>query len=141
VSADAARYAGPFGRLLIALLFLLSGLGKLAAPAATIDLMLSAGLPFAHVGFFVALVLEMGGGVLLVAGYHTRLTGLLLALYSIMTALVFHHAIADQDQFFHFFKNLAIAGGLLQLTALGAGRLSLDAWRMARLASPATEAR
>jgi putative oxidoreductase len=141
MTADAARYAGPFGRLLIAALFLLSGLDKLAAPSATIDLMRSAGLPFAELGFLIALVLEIGGGVLLIAGYHTRLAGLLLALYTILTALIFHHGIADQNQFFHFFKNLAIAGGLLQLTALGAGALSLDAWRLARVASPAAEAR
>ena len=137
MTPDAARYLDPIGRLLIAALFLFSALGKLAAPAATIAFMRSVGLPFAELGYLIALVIEIGGGVLLIAGYQTRLIALLLALFTILTALLVHHDLADQNQLFHFLKNLAIAGGLLQLTALGAGAISLDAWRLARLSGPA----
>ena len=55
------------------------------------------------------------------------LVAALLAVYSIITALIFHHALGDQNQMFHFLKNLAMAGGLLQVAAFGAGPLSLDA--------------
>ncbi|WP_321805507.1 DoxX family protein [Burkholderia sp. BCC1993] len=114
------------GRVLIALLFLISGLGKLAAPGATIGYISSLGLPLPLLGFVGALVLELAGGVLLVVGYRVRVAAALLAVYSVVTALIFHHALGDQNQFFHFFKDVAIAGGLLQIVAHGAGAFSLD---------------
>jgi putative oxidoreductase len=139
VSTYAARYAGLLGRLLIAALFLFSAVEKLATPITTIALIRSAGLPLAQLGFLIALVFEIGGGMLLIAGYRTRLTASLLALYAILTALFFHHDLGDQNQSFHFLKNLAIAGGLLQLAAFGAGGLSLDARWLPRFESPAAE--
>ncbi|MFJ1255561.1 DoxX family protein [Cupriavidus sp. CuC1] len=123
------------GRTLIAAIFLVSGFGKLMAPAATIGYIGSLGLPAPALGYFGALVLELAGSVLLIAGYRTRLMAALLAVYAVVTALIFHHALGDQNQMFHFLKNLAMAGGLVQVMHYGAGAFSLDGRR-----TPATRA-
>jgi putative oxidoreductase len=117
------------GRILIAPLFLLSGVSKLTAPAATIGMIASSGLPFAPLGFALAVLVEVAGSIALVVGYRTRLVAGVMALFTIATALAFHHNLADQNQFIHFFKNISITGGLLQLVSFGAGRLSVDARR------------
>ena len=117
------------GRILIAPLFLLSGVSKLTAPAATIGMIAGAGLPFATLGFVLAVLVEVAGGIALLAGYRTRLVAAAMALFSIAAAFAFHSNLADQNQFIHFFKNIAMAGGLLQVVAFGGGRLSLDARR------------
>jgi putative oxidoreductase len=118
-----------FGRVLLAAVFLVSGFGKLVASSATMGYIASVGLPGPMLGYAVALTLEIGGGVLLIVGYQTRLVATLLAVFSIVTALFFHHAFGDQNQMFHFLKNLAIAGGLIQVIAFGAGEYSLDGRR------------
>ena len=120
-------------RLLMATIFLFSGLGKIAAPAATIGYIASTGLPFPTLGLIGAIAVALGGGLLLVAGLQTRATALVLAGFSLVTGLIFHHAIADQNQLIHLLKNIAMAGGLLQIAAYGAGSLSLDARLGARL--------
>jgi putative oxidoreductase len=125
----AATFAGlPLtGRILLSAIFLLSGVSKISAPAATLAYISSVGLPFAHLGLAIAIFVEVVGGVALVLGYRTRLVAGVLALFTVATALAFHSNLADQNQFFHFFKNIAMAGGLLQIVAYGAGRFSLDA--------------
>ena len=119
------------GRILIAAIFILSGASKLADPAGTIGYIASAGLPLPQLAFAGAAAVELLGGVALVLGYRTRIVALALAVFSILAALTFHAALADQNQFIHFFKNIAMAGGLLQVVAFGGGRLSLDARRSA----------
>ncbi|ALS62142.1 DoxX family protein [Pandoraea norimbergensis] len=114
------------GRLLIASLFLVSAFGKLAAPAGTIGFIASVGLPMPVLAFALALATESIGGVLLALGYRTRLVAAILALFSVASALIFHNALGDQNQLFHFMKNLAMAGGLLQVVAFGGGAYSLD---------------
>jgi putative oxidoreductase len=114
------------GRILIAAIFLLSGISKITAPAATIGYIQSAGLPLPTVAYGIAAFIELVGGLLLVLGYRTRLVAAVLILFAFATAIGFHHNLADQNQFIHFFKNVAIAGGLLQVVAFGGGRLSLD---------------
>ncbi|MGU7778628.1 DoxX family protein [Burkholderia sp. PU8-34] len=118
-----------FGRILIAAVFLFSGVGKLAAPAATIGYITFAGFPAPTTAFVAATALEIVGGLLLIVGCQTRIVAALLAVYSIATALVFHHAFADQNQVFHFLKNFAIAGGLIQVLAFRARAFSLDSRR------------
>jgi len=113
------------GRVLIAAIFLLSGFSKLTAPAATIGYIQSAGLPFPEVGLGIALLVELVGGIALVLGYRVKLVAGLLAAFSFATAFAFHANLADQNQFIHFFKNVAMAGGLLQIAAFGGGRFSL----------------
>ena len=114
------------GRILLATIFVLSGFGKLMAPAATIGYIESSGLPFATLGLAIAITVELGGGLLLAAGYKTRLVAAVLAGFSIVTGLAFHHAIGDQNQMIHLLKNFAMAGGLLQVVAFGAGAYSID---------------
>ena len=117
------------GRVLIAAIFLLSGLSKIAAPSLTVGEIASVGLPFPWLGYAVAVVVEIGGGLALFAGYQARVSAALLVAFSIAAALAFHNHLADQNQFIHFFKNIAMAGGLLQVVAFGAGRFALDARR------------
>ncbi|MGW8391928.1 DoxX family protein [Pseudoduganella sp. HUAS MS19] len=119
------------GRILMAAIFVLSGLGKIANPGATLGYISAMGLPFPQLALAGAIGIEVVGGLLLVAGLYTRPVALALAAFSIMTGLIFHSAIADQNQMIHLMKNLAMAGGLLQIAAFGAGKLSLDARRSA----------
>jgi putative oxidoreductase len=133
VQSPAVRNVGDFaalaGRVLISALFLLSGLGKVNAPTATIGYIGSVGLPAAALGFAIAVAIEIGGSLALVLGYRTRIAAAVLAIFSIAAALAFHRDFADQNQMVHFLKNFAIAGGLLQIAAFGAGEFSLDARR------------
>lgn len=115
------------GRVLLAAIFIFSALGKLAAPAATIGYIESVGLPFATLGFAIAVAVELGGGLLLVLGVKARWTAAALAAFSIVTGLAFHNALGDQNQLIHLLKNFAMAGGLLQVAAFGAGAFSIDA--------------
>ena len=117
------------GRILIAAIFVLSGASKITQPGATIAYMTAAGLSLAPVGLIIAALIELGGGIGLIFGYRTRLVASVLAAFALVTAFVFHSDFSDQNQFIHFFKNVAVAGGLLQIVAFGAGRLSLDALR------------
>ncbi len=117
------------GRVLLAVLFLMSGLSKLGAAAATTGYIASAGLPLPSVAYVLTLVVEIGGGLLLLIGFRTRIVAAVLAAFCVAAAIFFHHDFADQNQIIHFIKNFAIAGGLLQLAAVGAGRVSIDARR------------
>ena len=117
------------GRLLISPLFILSGVSKIAAPAATIGYIQSAGLPLPEVAFGLSAFVEVVGGAALLLGYRTRIVASVLFVFALATAAFFHNNFADQNQFIHFFKNVAIAGGLLHVLAFGGGRWSLDGWR------------
>ena len=72
-------------------------------------------------------IIELAGGTALILGYRTRLAAVVLAVFTVMAALAFHSHFADQNQMIHFLKNVAIAGGLLQIAAFGGGGFSLDA--------------
>lgn len=113
-------------RLLLAAIFLIMGLGKLAAAEGTIGYIASVGLPFAEGIYYATIALEVVGAGLLIAGYRTRAAAIALGSFSIAAAAIFHADFADQMQFTSFLKNLAIAGGMIQLAAFGPGRLSLD---------------
>jgi putative oxidoreductase len=123
---NCVRYLPAIGRLLIAAIFIVSGLGKIAAPAMTQAYIASAALPMPTLTYLIAIVIEVTGGLFLVIGFHTRATATVLAAFVMATALSFHHDFADQNQLIHFLKNIAIAGGLLQVCAFGAGTFSLD---------------
>jgi putative oxidoreductase len=117
------------GRVLLAAIFIISGVGKIAAPASTIGYMASAGLPLPKLALVIAVLVELVGGVALIAGYRVRLVAGVIAVFCLVNALVFHMNLADQNQFIHFFKNIAMTGGLMQIVAFGGGRFSLDARR------------
>jgi putative oxidoreductase len=83
-------------------------------------------LPVPPLAFAFAVAVELGGGLLLVAGYRTRFVAGALAIFALATAISFHSNFADQNQMIHFLKNVMMAGGLLQIVAFGAGALSVD---------------
>jgi putative oxidoreductase len=123
---DNTQYLPFAGRVVIGGIFISSGLSKLVSYGATTALISSVGLPFAPLGFVVALAVEIGVGLLLLIGYHARLAALVLAIWCVVTAVFFFRNIADPNVLIEFLKNLAIAGGLLQIVHFGAGELSLD---------------
>ena len=118
------------GRCLIAVLLLVSGFGKVVAPATTIAWIASTGLPMPTVADVVFIIIELGGGLLLILGWQIRPVAVVVSVYAIGTAFIFHRHIADQNMLFHFLKNIAVTGGLFQLMAFGAGNFSLDARRV-----------
>lgn len=125
-------YTATAGRVLLATLFLFSGFGKLAAPAATQAYIAAVGLPFPLVGYLGAVFVEVVLAAFLLIGFQTRLTAWVMAAFTLVTALVFHNNFADQNQLIHFLKNISITGGLLQVAAFGAGALSVDGLRNRR---------
>lgn len=111
-------------RLLMATIFLIAGVGKIMNYHGTAQYMESFGVP----GALLPLVIlaEVGGGLALVTGFLTRPVAVVLAVFTLVAALIFHTHFADQMQQINFLKNLAITGGLLLLALHGAGRISLD---------------
>ena len=121
-------------RLLLALLFLPAGIGKLTGFEGTVGYIASAGLPLPEAGAVFALTIEIVGGLALIAGFGTRFAALVLAVFTLAASYFFHNywtLPADQQfvQQLLFFKNVAVTGGLLSLVAFGAGGWSLDARR------------
>jgi putative oxidoreductase len=122
-----SSYPALAGRILLALPFLMSGVGKIAAPVATQGYIAAVGLPLPVAAYAIAIAAEVGGGLLLLLGYKTRAIAAAIASFTVVSALFFHCDFADQNQMIHFLKNLMIMGGLLQVAAFGAGQFSLDA--------------
>lgn len=118
------RFAPLAGRLMIGSVFAYAGLTKIPAYAGTQAYMESVGLPGALLPLVIAF--ETLAGLALILGWQTRLVAFLLAGFTLLTALTFHFDLADSVQSLFFFKNIAIAGGLLAFAGLGAGPLSLD---------------
>jgi putative oxidoreductase len=122
------------GRLLIAAVFLPAGLSKIANFSGTAGYIASVGLPMASVGAALAIVVEVLGGLALIAGFGTRAVALVLAVFTLAASFFFHNywsVPADQAfmQQLLFFKNIGLIGGLLVLAAHGAGAWSVDARR------------
>ena len=125
------RIAAPLtavGRVLIAALFLWDAALSFEDIGGSIGYV-ATGLPLPELAFWAAMAVQIAGGLALVAGFMTRWAALALALYCLATALFFHTHWADLDMKIHFFKNLAIAGGLVALAASGGGAWSWDARR------------
>lgn len=121
------------GRVLLAAIFLISGLGKIATYSATAGYMASVGVPGALLPAVIAL--EVLGAVAIIVGLQTRIAAFLLAGFTLLAAILFHGNLADQMQQIMFLKNVAIAGGFLILVANGAGPLSVDRYYANRRAS------
>lgn len=124
------------GRLLFAAMFLPAGIGKLTGFAGTVGYITSAGLPAPQLAAAFALSLEIIGSLALVFGAGTRVAALALALFTVVASFFFHNywAVPEAQQLVQhlmFFKNVAIAGGLLTVAAWGAGDWSIDALRKA----------
>lgn len=124
------------GRLLLAALFLPAGIGKIGGFSGTVGYIASAGLPLPELAAAVAIAVEVGGALALILGFGTRWAALALALFTLVATVSFHNfwaVPAEQAmmQQLMFSKNIAVVGGLLVLSAFGAGALSMDARRAA----------
>jgi len=117
-------YFGLAGRVLLAIMFVVAGYGKIGDYAGTQGYMESMGMP----GMLLPLVivLELGGGLAIIAGWQTRIVAILLAGFTLLAAFTFHLDFADRMESIMFMKNLSVAGGFLLLAAYGPGALALD---------------
>jgi putative oxidoreductase len=116
--------SAPIGRVLLAMIFIMSGLNKIGTYAATQGYMEAMGVPGAILPLVIAL--EVLGGIALVIGFQARLAAFGLAGFSLLSAVLFHANFADQMQMMMFMKNITIAGGFLMIVAHGAGAYALD---------------
>jgi putative oxidoreductase len=119
------------GRILVALIFVISGYGKIGGFDGVAGYIGSKGLPFPQVLATLTILLELGGGLLLMLGYKTRWVALLFFLWLIPTTLIFHafwglEPKAAQQMQIHFMKNMSIMGAMLLLVAYGPGAYSID---------------
>ena len=131
MNPNTLNVAALVGRILLALLFVISGFGKIAGFEGTAGYMASKGLPMPQVLLALTILLELGGGLLLVVGWKVRWVTLAFFLWLIPTTLIFHKfwgidAAQVQNQMNNFLKNVSIMGGMLLLWALGPGAYSLD---------------
>ena len=122
------------GRILLGLIFVLSGFAKIGGFDGTAGFIASKGLPLPQLVAALTIVVELGGGLALMAGLYTRQVVVALAVFTLLAGFIFHNfwAVPAADQMaqqINFMKNLSIAGGMLVLAAFGPGRLSLDARR------------
>jgi putative oxidoreductase len=113
------------GRALIASLFFYAGYGKIMNASATKAYIASAGLPAPDLAYISAVLIETILPLLLILGWKVRPVAGVMAVFTLVTAVVFH---ADAAQAIQFYKNFAITGGLLQILALGGGAYSVDSW-------------
>jgi len=124
------------GRILLALIFIISGYGKIGGYAGTAGYMASKGLPMVGVLLTLTILVEFGGGLLIALGWKARWVAAVIFLFLIPVTLVFHNpaglAPAEaQQQMIQLLKNLSIMGGMLGLFAFGPGGYSLDAAKKA----------
>ena len=114
------------GRILLVLIFLNSGIGKVGNFEGTAQYMAKFGVPHTSFFLFGAIVFELAGSLSIILGYFTRFGALLILIFLIPTTLIFHTNFADRMQMIQFMKNVSMVGGCLLLLAAGSGRLSLD---------------
>lgn len=129
------KYVPLVGRVLLAVIFVVGGWGKLFSVSGTAGYIASKGLPFAELLAIAAVVIELGGGILLILGWQTRWIGLILFLFVLIITPLFHNfwafdAVQQAAQYgaqkINFLKNLAIMGGMLYVVAFGGGPLSVS---------------
>lgn len=119
------------GRILLAVMFVLAGWGKIGGFDGTAGWMASKGLPLVGVLLPLTILVELGGGIALIVGWKARWAALALAGFTLLASFIFHNFWAMQGDAvmankLFFTKNLAVAGGLLMVFAFGPGRLSVD---------------
>ena len=129
---EIVRMYGPLvGRVLLALIFIIAGFGKLTGFENTVGYITSVGLPAPQVAAVVAIIVELGGGIMLAIGWKARWAAAALFIFTLVAGMLFHafwSSPADQMQMqqIQFMKNLAIMGGMLYIVVYGAGPLSVD---------------
>jgi putative oxidoreductase len=129
---NAQDVAALVGRILLAAIFITSGFGKITGFEGTVGYIASKGLPLPQVGAIVAILVELGGGILLAVGFKARWAALALAIFTLAAGILFHNywAVTDaaqhMNQQINFWKNVSMAGGLLLAYSFGPGRYSVD---------------
>ncbi len=125
------RYGPLVGRILIALIFIFSGFGKITGFEGTVGYIASKGLPLPQLAAIGAIIVELGGGILLVVGWKARWAAAAMLVFTAVAAVIFHDfwavpAAQAQGQMIHFMKNISILGGLLYVMVHGSGPISVD---------------
>ena len=120
------RYGRLIGRILIAFIFVFSGFGKITGFDGTVGYIASKGLPLPQLAAIASIIVELGGGILLVIGWKARWAAAAMLVFTGMAALFFHNfwavpADQAQNQMIHFMKNISMMGGLLYAVAYGSG--------------------
>ena len=115
------------GRLMLAALFIWAGFAKIQHPEVAMGYIQHANLPMAQLAYWVAVGVEFGGGLLLAVGLLARPVGVILAVWCLVTAYLYHYDPTSVEQMINVYKNLAMAGGFLYVAAFGAGLISVDA--------------
>lgn len=119
------------GRVFVALIFVMAGVMKIFGFESTAEMMAGQGIPMAQLALVLAIILELGGGLMVMFGWKARLGALMLVVFMIPVTFVFHsfwlHEASEiQNQMHHFLKNLTMMGGALYVMAFGAGKYSID---------------
>ena len=119
------------GRILLAAIFIKSGFGKITGFEGTVGYIASKGLPLSQIGAIVAILVELGGGILLAVGFKARWAALAIAIFTLAAGIIFHNywavdAAQRMGQEINFWKNVSMTGGLLMVYAFGPGRYSVD---------------
>ena len=112
-------------RLLMSAIFIQAGYGKLIAYATVVPYLAKLNLPMPQIAWAVAVAVELGGGLLILAGFRIRLVAPAMAVFCVATAFIVHYHPGDTSNMISFMKNLAMAGGFLQLAVTGPGRYSI----------------
>jgi putative oxidoreductase len=131
MNPNVSNTASLVGRILLALIFITSGFSKITGFEGTVGYVASKGLPLPQLGAIIAIIVELGGGILLAIGYKTRWAALVLVIFALASGILFHNywavdgaqRMAEQ---INFWKNVSIAGGMLMVFAFGPGRYSMD---------------
>jgi putative oxidoreductase len=119
-------YAAPLGRLFLSALFIWAGIGKLMDPAGTAGYFAHVNIPAPAVLVWIVLLVEIIGGLMVLVGFKARWAALVLAIFCVITGFGVHLPVGDLPNMTHFYKNIAIAGGLLYVFSFGAGVWSVD---------------
>jgi putative oxidoreductase len=131
MNPNISNAAALLGRVLLALIFITSGFGKITGFEGTVGYIASKGLPLPQLSAIIAIIVEVGGSILLVIGYKARWAALALAIFTLAAAIFFHNywaveAAEKMGQQINFWKNISMAGGMLMVFAHGPGRYSVD---------------
>jgi len=119
-------YAAPLGRLLLSALFIWAGIGKLMDPTGTAGYFAHVNIPAPAVMVWIVIIIEVIGGLMVLVGFKARWAAIVLAIFSLITGFGVHLPVGDLPNMINFYKNLAIAGGMLYVFSFGAGAWSVD---------------
>ena len=131
INPNTQAAAALIGRILLAAIFITSGFGKITGFEGTVGYIASKGLPLPQIGTVIAILVELGGGLMLAIGYKARWAALAIAIFTLAAGILFHNywAVAGAGRMgeeINFWKNVAITGGALAFFAFGPGRYSVD---------------